>query len=68
MANRNLWITFTDLETGAEAGVGIREVDGGIGLTISHRGDGDIEALLPHDAVREITQVLNSLNGGTSSD
>jgi hypothetical protein len=67
MADKNRWISFTDLDTGAEAGVGIRQVEGGFGLTISHRQDGDIEALLPPSAVEELIDALNSVGGQKSA-
>ena len=68
MADKNRWISFTDLDTGAEAGVGIRQVEGGVGLAISHRLDGDIEAFLPPAAVEELIDALNSVRGPKSSE
>ena len=68
MADKNRWISFTDLDTGAEAGVGVRQVEGGLGLTISHRNGGDIEAFLPPASVDELIDALNSVRGPKPSE
>ena len=60
MADKYRWISFTDLVTGAEAGVGIRQVEGGVGVTISHRHDGDIETFLLPAAIEELIDALNT--------
>ena len=64
MAERTRWISFVDLDTGVEAGVGVREVKGGLALAISHKSDGDLETFLPASAVRDLIAALTSLSDG----
>ena len=61
MAERTRWISFVDFETGLEAGVGIREVEGAVAVVISHKDDGDLVTHLPRTAVRELLAALTSL-------
>ena len=52
-------IAFNDLDTGAEAQVLLRTLPGGgIGLGITHREDGDLEACLDLAAARAVLDAL----------
>jgi hypothetical protein len=42
--------TFNDVTDGDEVWVGIRTVEGGTGLALSKKSDGDLEVFMPPDA------------------
>jgi hypothetical protein len=42
--------TFTDLGDGDEVWVGLRSVEGGVGLALSKKSDGDFEVFMPPES------------------
>lgn len=56
--------TFTDVVDGDEVWVGIRAVEGGTGLALSKKSDGDLEVFLPPDA---LTRPFSALSPAQST-
>jgi hypothetical protein len=51
-------LTFEDLNDGDEAVVVVRRLDGGVGLTLSKRTNGDIEAFMPPVVAERLAEAL----------
>jgi hypothetical protein len=52
--------TFTDVSDGDEVWVVIRAIEGGTGLALSKRSDGDLEVFMPPDAVSRLLAALGA--------
>lgn len=52
--------TFTDVADGDEVWVGVRVVEGGTGLTLSRKADGDLEVVMPPEAVARLVTALGA--------
>jgi hypothetical protein len=52
--------TFTDVSDGDEVWVGIRTVEGGTGLALSKKSDGDLEVFMPPDAGSRLVAALHT--------
>jgi hypothetical protein len=52
--------TFDDVSDGDEVWVGIRMIDGGVGLALSKTSDGDLEVFMPPDAVARLVALLGA--------
>jgi hypothetical protein len=52
--------TFTDVSDGDEAWVGIRPVEGGVGLALSKKSNGDLEVFMPPEAVVRLLAALGA--------
>jgi len=56
---------LSDLDSGSKAIVIVRDVDVGIGLTISLEENGDVEVIIPKELAGLIGQLLMDLAKGT---
>lgn len=56
--NDSLNFTFRDVSDGDEVWVGTRSVEGGVGLSLSKKSDGDLEVFIPPDAVTCLVAAL----------
>ncbi len=55
--------SFTDVDSGDEGYVGVRAIKDGVGITLSLKGNGDIEVFLPtEDANRMARIITQSIN------
>jgi hypothetical protein len=52
--------TFNDVSDGDEVWVVIRAVEGGTGLALSKKADGDMEVFMPPDAVARLVAALGT--------
>ena len=55
---------FTDAVDGDEVWVGIRSVEGAVGLTLSKKSDGDLEVYLPDEAAARLAAILGDSGSG----
>jgi hypothetical protein len=53
-------ISFTDLDDGDGATVIVRRVEGGVGLTVSKRSDGDVEAFIPLAEAQRVADAVRA--------
>jgi hypothetical protein len=53
-------ISFTDLDDGDEGTVIVRRVEGGVGLAVSKRSDGDVEALIPLNEAERVAAAIRA--------
>jgi len=56
--------TFSDPSDGDEVWVGVRSVEGGTSLALSKKSDGDLEVVLPPDAVARLVAALGAVSPG----
>jgi hypothetical protein len=54
--------SFVDLDDGDETTVVVRSVEGGVGLTISKRHNGDVETFVPGAEAQRIADALRAAN------
>jgi hypothetical protein len=52
--------SFADLDDGDETTLVVRRVEGGVGLTISKRLGGDVEAFMPGAEAQRIADALRA--------
>lgn len=52
--------TFSDVSDGDEVWVGIRPVEGGLGLALPKKLDGDLEVFMPPEAVARLLAALGA--------